>query len=147
MAGTDHYADDETERLPEELQLLEPDAKREQDVSILQTLLEALMVLTGTREGREALRGLGCYYVVRECHLAVDDEGVREACDRMVQVLMRDEEGEEGKDDVRNVHGFSAKGQMSDCVEGGVGGVGGHMVTSVQPDSDEDDDDKVVVIF
>jgi hypothetical protein len=36
------------------------------------------------------------YPIIRETHLHVEDEEVREAADRLVQVLMRDEE-DEGK--------------------------------------------------
>jgi hypothetical protein len=45
------------------------------------------------------MRQVKVYPVIRECHMNVDDENVQEACDRLVQVLMRDEEGE-GKDEL-----------------------------------------------
>jgi hypothetical protein len=41
------------------------------------------------------MRKLQVYPIIRECHAAVEDEGVREACDRFVQILMRDEAGDE----------------------------------------------------
>jgi hypothetical protein len=44
------------------------------------------------------MREIKVYPIIRECHLHVDDEGVRETCDRLVQVLMRGEEGEEHPD-------------------------------------------------
>ena len=101
VSGADRYSDEETDCLPAELQLLEPDVQREGDGRVLAALLETLLVLTGTRMGRERLRRSGCYYVVRECHMAVEDEGVQEACDRLVQVLMRDE-GEEVSADIQD---------------------------------------------
>jgi hypothetical protein len=41
------------------------------------------------------MREVGVYPIVRECHLNVDDDDVREACDRLVQLIKRSEEGEE----------------------------------------------------
>lgn len=75
-----------------DLQLLPPDKARDSDVQTVRTHLETLLLLTTTRTGREALRAAGVYAVVRETHAAVEDEGVREVAERVVQVLMRDEE-------------------------------------------------------
>lgn len=94
-SGEDSYSDKETESLPDELQLLDPSIKREQDDTIITAHLETLLLWTTNREGRDFLRKHGAYYVVRECHLAVDNEDVRAGCDRLVQILMRDEEAEE----------------------------------------------------
>lgn len=99
LLGSEEYADEDTDTMLPDLQLLPPDKEREKDNRILITHLETLLLLTTTREGRDALRSAGCYPVVRETHLAVDDEGVREGCDRLVQVLMRDEEGEGKEED------------------------------------------------
>ncbi|KAI4151617.1 MAG: hypothetical protein LQ340_003396 [Diploschistes diacapsis] len=94
-SGADNYSDAEEAQLPDELQLLDASVKREQDVGILRVLLETLLLWTTERRWREELREKGVYYVVRECHLGVVDEVVREDCERLVNVLMRDEEGEE----------------------------------------------------
>ena len=45
------------------------------------------------------MRSVQVYPVLRECHLHVDHEGVREAVERVVQVLIRDE-ADEGEDDI-----------------------------------------------
>lgn len=94
LMGPEEYSDEDMEGMPEECQLLPPDKERETDVEILKTLLETLLLLTSTREGRDMLRSRKVYPVLRECHLHVDDEGVREVCDRIVQVIMRDEPNE-----------------------------------------------------
>lgn len=96
--GPEEYADEDTDGMLDECQLLEPDKERESDVEIMKTHLETLMLLTATREDRDVLRRVKVYPIIRECHLQVDDEEVREACDRLVQVIMRKEEGE-GNDD------------------------------------------------
>ncbi|PHH78653.1 hypothetical protein CDD80_6545 [Ophiocordyceps camponoti-rufipedis] len=89
--GEEYEADDVMDMLPD-LQLLPPDKAREPDSSIVQTHIETLTLLTTTRQGRDLMRNIKVYPIVRETHLRVDDEGVREACERLVQVLMRDEE-------------------------------------------------------
>ena len=120
--GGEEYSLEEMEKLPEEVQLLEPDKEREKDLGIVKTHLETLCLLTTTREGREVVREMGVYPVVRECHASVEDEEVRELCDRFVQVVMRDEDGEGADDEVGN---------------------GGPKVQEL----DEDDDDKVIDVL
>ncbi|KAF2843604.1 DUF383-domain-containing protein [Patellaria atrata CBS 101060] len=88
------FAPEEEEVFLDDLQILAPDHEREQEADILKTHLETLLLLSTTREGRERLRGVGTYPIVRELHLGVEEEGVREACERLVQVLMRGEEGD-----------------------------------------------------
>ncbi|KAF2852422.1 DNA-binding protein-like protein HGH1 [Plenodomus tracheiphilus IPT5] len=95
LMGPEEYADDDTEGMLDELQLLEPDKERESDVEIMKTHLETLLLLSTTQEGRDVLRKIKVYPIVRECHLHAEDEGVQEACDRVVQIIMRKEEGEE----------------------------------------------------
>lgn len=95
LMGSEEYDDEETDGMPEELQLLPPDKEREKDLDIVRTHLDTLLMLTATRDGRDFLRQAQVYPIVRECHLHIDDDEVREACDRLVQVLMRKEEGEE----------------------------------------------------
>lgn len=95
LMGPEEYPEEDTDGMLEELQLLEPDKEREKDIEIMKTHLETLLLFTTTKEGRDVLRRIKVYPILRECHLQVDDEGVREACDRVVQVIMRKEEGEE----------------------------------------------------
>ncbi|PFH57314.1 hypothetical protein XA68_15227 [Ophiocordyceps unilateralis] len=91
VGGEEYEADDVMDMLPD-LQLLPPDKARDPDSSIVQTHVETLTLLTTTRQGRDLMRNIKIYPIVRETHLRVDNEGVREACERLVQVLMRDEE-------------------------------------------------------
>jgi hypothetical protein len=95
LMGPEEYSNEDTEGMLDELQLLEPDKEREKDHEIMKTHLETLLLLCTTREVRDILRRIKVYPIVRECHLHVDDEEVREACDRIVQMIMRKEEGEE----------------------------------------------------
>ncbi|KAL1879409.1 hypothetical protein VTK73DRAFT_6941 [Phialemonium thermophilum] len=92
IVGGEQYDEDETMDMLPDLQLLPPDKQRDPDNNIVQTHVETLTLLTTTREGRDLMRGIKVYPIIRETHLRVEDEGVREACERLVQVLMRDEE-------------------------------------------------------
>ena len=94
VAGPEEFTDEETAAMLPDLQLLPPDKERDNDHEILATHLETLLLLTTTREGRDKMREVQVYPIIRECHLHVEDDNVRERCDRLVQVLMRDEEGE-----------------------------------------------------
>lgn len=109
IMGSEDYDQDDMRSMLPELQLLPPDKEREADPTIVQTHVETLMIFTTTREGRDLMRDIKVYPVVRETHLRVKDEGVRIACERLVQVLMLDDEVEEAgavtekKDDSRVV--------------------------------------------
>lgn len=123
--GPEEYSDEDTEGMLDELQLLEPDKEREKDVEIMKAHLESLLLLSTTVEGREVLRRVKVYPIIRECHLHSDDEGVQEACDRVVQIIMRREEGEE-----------------EDIPPPAMGGGGGKLV---ELENDEEDEDEKIV--
>lgn len=97
IMGNEEYDVDESMDMLPDLQLLPPDKKRDPDSTIVQTHVETLTLLTTTREGRDLMRQVKVYPIIRETHLRVDDEGVREACERIVQVLARDEADEAGE--------------------------------------------------
>lgn len=92
LAGNEEFTDEESSAMLTDLQLLPPDKARDSQPDILTTHLETLLLLTTTRLGRDLMRKVQVYPIIRECHLHVDNEEVRETCDRLVQVLMRDEE-------------------------------------------------------
>ncbi|KAK9766856.1 Protein hgh1 [Basidiobolus ranarum] len=97
LCGPEEFDLDDMDGMPEEVQLLPETKKREADPHLRSTLLEALVLLTTTREGREILRAKKVYPIVREVHLAEDDEEIQGVADRIVQMLMRDELPEEPK--------------------------------------------------
>ncbi|KAI1465860.1 DUF383-domain-containing protein [Daldinia caldariorum] len=98
IMGNEEYDEEEMMSMLPDLQLLPPDKQRDSDPNIIQTHVETLLLLSSTREGRDHMRNVKVYPIIRETHLRVDDEGVRDACERLVQVLMRDE-AEPGTDD------------------------------------------------
>lgn len=119
-----------------ELQYLGPEQQRESDPRVVTGILEVLylLVVKGNTEAKETVRAGGTYYVVRELHLAVEDEGVREGCERLVQVLMQEEE----------------EGDES-ATAGSEGGMLTENSKDVKPgeknDDDDDEDDRIVEIF
>jgi hypothetical protein len=94
LAGPEELSEEDTADMLPDLQLLPPDKQRDSDNTIITTHLETLCLLTTTREGRDLMRAVKVYPLIRETHLHTEDENVQEACDRLVQVLMRDEEDE-----------------------------------------------------
>lgn len=116
IAGPEEFADEESMDMLADLQLLPPDKKRDSDNSIIVTHLETLLLLTTSRRGRDIMRAVKVYPIIRECHLHVDDEDVREACDRLVQVLMREEHGEESTNSLQE-NGSDSIGQQQEDEE------------------------------
>jgi hypothetical protein len=102
------------------------------------------MLLTTTRHGRDILREIKVYPVIRETHLQIEDEGVREACERLVQVLMRDEEGEEkvnmGMKALEHRPNKRAEHPQP------VGGAGCWANIEQEGEEDEDEDNKIVEV-
>ncbi|KAI4757418.1 DUF383-domain-containing protein [Aureobasidium sp. EXF-3400] len=94
LMGPEEYDDKDMETMPEELQLLPPDKTREPETDIQIIHLETLLLLTTARVGRDFMREKNVYAVMRELHLHTDSPDVQEACDRVVQIIARDEEGE-----------------------------------------------------
>ncbi|KAI8984579.1 hypothetical protein BDF20DRAFT_860675 [Mycotypha africana] len=98
LCGNEEYDMDEFEQFPEEIQLLDDDKKREIDPKLRAMLLEALLLLTSTRFGREYLRKKQVYRVIQRLHLTETDEEMKDKCVSIVEMLIRDEEGAEIKE-------------------------------------------------
>jgi hypothetical protein len=92
ITGNEEYDLEETMAMLPDLQLLPPDKQRDTDPKIIQTHVETLLLLSTTREARDRMREVKVYPIIRETHARVNDEEVQEACERLVQVLMRDED-------------------------------------------------------
>lgn len=99
LAGPEEMDDDDMFSLPEELQLLPADKQRDPVDLIVCTHLESLLLLCTSKETRQLLRDKSVYPLVRELHKAHQSEDVAELCDRLVQLLMRDEGQPEEADD------------------------------------------------
>ncbi|ODV80491.1 DUF383-domain-containing protein [Suhomyces tanzawaensis NRRL Y-17324] len=95
IAGPEEIDEDDMFNLPDELQLLPSDKKRDPLDAIICIHLESLLLLCTTRPGREYLREKAVYAIIKELHKATDNEEVAELIDRLVQMLQRDEAPED----------------------------------------------------
>ncbi|KAI0535680.1 hypothetical protein GGR58DRAFT_426742 [Xylaria digitata] len=94
ITGNEEYDLEESMAMLPDLQLLPPDKQRDSDPNIIQTHVETLLLLSTTREARDRLREVNVYPIIRETHARVQNGDVQDACERLVQVLMRDEADE-----------------------------------------------------
>ncbi|KAI4255654.1 MAG: hypothetical protein LQ352_002468 [Teloschistes flavicans] len=161
------FSEQETDLLPPELQLLGPEQRRETDFRVLREIVEAVFLILarcgeGSEEGeegkglevREMVKVTGAYAVLREFHLGVEDEDVREGVERCVQLLMGGEEAEEMLERER-------EGRVTEVVDDEVGGEGlvgkegkvldsgGTMIQGENYKREESDseDEKMVEVF
>ena len=86
------FEEEEIEKLPIDLQYLDEDKKIEEDADIRKLLLEALLQLCATKNGREILRGQNTYLILRELHKVEKDENVQLACENVVDILIKKED-------------------------------------------------------
>lgn len=146
ITGNEEYDDEDSLGMLPDLQLLPPDKRRDPDPTIIQTHVETLMLLTTTRLGRDILREVKVYPIIREMHMRVENDDVREACERLVQVLMRDEEG---GDKVQKVDaGMTALQRVPkrDFSHPQAMPGKGSWAKIEQEEDEEDDDDKIVEV-
>ncbi|CCG84558.1 protein of unknown function [Taphrina deformans PYCC 5710] len=91
--GGDGFSDEERDGMFEELQFLDDAKARESDEFTVTIILDALLLLCSTRSGREHLRQRQTYPIIRQLHLAKgESEEIGECCDKLVNMLMRDED-------------------------------------------------------
>ena len=87
LAGPEELDLEEQEKLPDALQLLPPDKKREPDHVLRITHIETLLLLCTTRWGRDYLREKAVYEIVRVMHENETVDKVSEHVERLVQLL------------------------------------------------------------
>lgn len=138
ITGSEEYDEDDTMDMLADLQLLPPDKERDSDPNIIQTHVETLMLLTTTKEVRDHLRKVKVYPIIRETHMRVDNEGVQDACERLVQVLMRDDADAEEEEKLSRVT------ELEDGDDEGAS-ASRKAVTASKDDDDDDDNDIVEV--
>jgi hypothetical protein len=108
LMGSEEYSDEDNEGMLDECQLLDPDKQREPQEDIIVTHLETLLLLCTTREARERFREIKLYPILREVHSHVENDDVRENVDRVVQTIMRGEEGDGERDDEKKMKEIAA---------------------------------------
>jgi len=83
---------EEEEALPSDLQFLEGEKKLQTDPEFRGVVLDILFLLCSTRDARDVVRRMNVYPILREYHLSERDEQLREAVERVVDLVMRSEE-------------------------------------------------------
>ncbi|XBW37035.1 hypothetical protein QEN19_002615 [Hanseniaspora menglaensis] len=89
----ENLTDDEMFNLPDELQFLLEDKQREPEHNIILVYLESMLLLCTLKQGRDYLREKSVYPLIRELHkhLGLENNDIEETCNRVVNMLMRDE--------------------------------------------------------
>ncbi|KAJ1830185.1 Protein hgh1 [Coemansia sp. RSA 2711] len=91
LCGPEEFDMEDMEAMPEEIQFLGADKRREQDPKLRAALLEAVNLLCTTLYGRETLRAKNVYYVLREMHKVETDDACQDLNERAVQLIQGDE--------------------------------------------------------
>ncbi|EDV29347.1 uncharacterized protein TRIADDRAFT_19950 [Trichoplax adhaerens] len=102
LAGPEELKQEETDRLPLDLQYLGEDKVREPEADLRIMLIESLMQLCATKPCRMYIREKMAYAILRELHQWDKNEDVLSTCEKLIQILIGDEP-EAGMEDLRNV--------------------------------------------
>ncbi|OQV16312.1 High mobility group protein DSP1 [Hypsibius exemplaris] len=98
LAGPEEFDEEDTDKLPVDLQFLPAEKTREPDADLRVVLLESLLQLCCTEFGRHFLRDHGGYLILREFHKWETNPAVRYACENAVDPLISDEPLDHMKD-------------------------------------------------
>ncbi|XP_022101965.1 protein HGH1 homolog [Acanthaster planci] len=91
LAGPEELSEEEMEGMPEDLQYLEEDKKRETDSDIKKMLLEAVMKLCSTKSGRKTVQDKRTYIIIREYHRWEKEPSLQQPIENLIQVLIKEE--------------------------------------------------------
>ncbi|XP_019952049.2 protein HGH1 homolog [Paralichthys olivaceus] len=91
LAGPEELSEEDNEGLPVDLQYLPEDKKRDEDPDIRKMLLETLLLLTATKDGRQTLKEKNVYPIMREYHRWEKDVHIAATAEKLIQVLIGDE--------------------------------------------------------
>jgi hypothetical protein len=98
LSGPEDYDDEvfllltkDLEGMPDELQLLEDDKKREVDPQLRVMLVEILVALAAEKETRDHMRKIQVYQIIKKLHIQERNEDVQEIIETLVNLLMRED--------------------------------------------------------
>ncbi|BFZ57195.1 Protein hgh1 [Savitreella phatthalungensis] len=99
LCAGDEFDVEENDAMFDELQFLPAHHQREPDHHTMTMLIEALVLLSTQRSGRDQMRRRQVYPIIRQLHLAHgEDESLNEACEKLVNVLMRDGDADSSRE-------------------------------------------------
>ncbi|XP_033627577.1 protein HGH1 homolog [Asterias rubens] len=91
LAGPEELTEEEMEGMPEDLQYLDEDKKRETNKDIKKMLIEAVMKLCATKSGRKVVQDKRTYIIMREYHQWEKEPSLMQPCEDLIQILIGDE--------------------------------------------------------
>ncbi|ODM95731.1 Protein HGH1 [Orchesella cincta] len=100
IAGPEVIDEDESKKMPPEVQYLPEDKTRVEDKKVRDCILHILFALCRYRVGREKLREFNVYQVLKHYHLWEEDKELEEKLESLVNILIREEETEIPFDDL-----------------------------------------------
>ena len=132
------------ESLPDECQYLTDEHVQEKNLEIMKTHLETIWLLTtrGGDDGRRCIKQRGTYPVIRELHLQIEDQDVRERCERIVHTIMGEEVSAESREELNGTE----KGRMVELPETDNADEG-TSITQKAAEEDEDEDSAIIPMF
>lgn len=95
LAGPEPLDEDDKVGMHPSVYRLGEKKKREQDKQVRLCAVDCLLLLSTTRNGRNDLRRKKVYPIVRNAHLVEPEEDIGDQIYKLVDFLIRDEEGEE----------------------------------------------------
>ena len=95
IAGPEKLSEDDKRGMDFSLTMLRETKCREHDEEVRGAVIDTLLLLCATRDGRERCRAAKVYPIVRDAHLVEQSDVIGEQIYKLVGLLMRDEEGQE----------------------------------------------------
>ncbi|KAI0987803.1 hypothetical protein GJ496_007907 [Pomphorhynchus laevis] len=94
---------EENDKLPAELQFIEPNLKCIENRETRRLLLDALFLLCAGPKGRSTIRNMNIYYILREYFDIEDDNDTKESCLNLINVIISDEPSKEEHMNLLNI--------------------------------------------
>ncbi|KYQ92105.1 armadillo-like helical domain-containing protein [Tieghemostelium lacteum] len=116
IRGNDRLDDDEMKGMSPKLQNSEIplDNQREQDKECRKMLIDSLIFLTKTKKAREYMREKKAYPIIRNYYNKEDDEEIKENIEKVVEILLRDEEETDQPTDTNNINNNNNNNKLED---------------------------------
>ncbi|GAB1599066.1 protein HGH1 homolog [Argonauta hians] len=98
LAGPEEFDDEDNASLPLDLQYLSPDKTRESDPEIRRALVDAVLQLCSTKDGRMYIKEKNTYIIMRELHKWETNKANDFAIQNLIDILIGDEPAKEHED-------------------------------------------------
>lgn len=99
LAGPEELDEDDMEGMPEDLQYLDEDKRREPDPVIRKLLIESIMKLCTTKVGRDIIKAKRAYIIMREYDKWEQNVQVKDVAYELIQLLI----GDDPEDDIKDL--------------------------------------------